>query len=84
MASAVNLGVKHGLSTLTDSKQFHAVPREILDTDLKLNMIVYFKETRIRTALKKLDRTNVFMVSPHAAPAHRRSPAHTDLREMNL
>lgn len=75
MAPAVNFGVKHGLSAFTDSQEFHVMLREILDTDLKWNVIVYFKETRIRAALKKRDRIHVFMVSPHAAPTHQRRPS---------
>ena len=45
MVSAMNLGLKHSLLVFTGSEGSHVVLTEILETDVKLNIIVYFKET---------------------------------------
>lgn len=72
MVSAINFSLKYNLSAFTGSAKFHSIFWEILKTDLKLHMIVDFKETWIRVVLKKkLDEVNRFMFSPQAPPTHR-------------
>ena len=41
----MNFSLKYSLSTFTGSGKFHVILRVILETDLKLDIILYFKET---------------------------------------
>ena len=66
----MNFSLKYSLSAFTGSGKFHIMLREILETDLKLDIIFYFKETWIRLVLKKTELNKRVMFSPHTPPTH--------------
>lgn len=62
MAAAMNFSLKNSLSAFTGSGKFHVTLTEILETDLKLDIILQGNMNKACT--KKIDQINVSMFSP--------------------
>lgn len=68
MVSAINFSLKYNLSAFPGSVEFCDMFREIPETDLKLDIIVHFKETIIRVVLKKIELNKHVYGFPSCSP----------------
>ena len=65
----MNFSLKYSLSAFTGSGKFHVMLTEILETNWKLDIILYFKETWIRLVFKKTE-LNKYVMFPLTLSQH--------------